>query len=203
MAGLQAEFHNAAEGLEIPSAELKEIHSPLEYAFWLTEQPPPPMTAHMLPIYEKLCAQSQRILEKCDTRLMQELCEEALAKKSVIHGRFNSAALCEYYGELILKDYSSSSYGIPVWDLAYLLNYGMLKLGRGRSIIRGGIAEYEKRRPLSRKEKSVLRLLLQLPMEFIYAISDWQEQRLTAGQFADLLLCEEKLLQQRKDEAEI
>jgi len=49
----------------------------------------------------------------------------------------------------------------------------------------------------------VLRLLLQLPMEFIYAISDWQEQRLTAGQFADLLLCEEKLLQQRKDEAEI
>ncbi|MBQ9992704.1 MAG: hypothetical protein IJP33_04675 [Firmicutes bacterium] len=195
MAGLLAEFHNAAEGLEIPGAPLENINSPLEYAFWLTEQAPPPMTLHMLPIYEKLCQQAQKNFEKCDNGLMKELCEAAKEQKQVIHGRFRTQTLCEFYGELLIRDFANASYGLPVWDLAYLLHYALLKLGKEPGLIHSMLGEYEKRRRLSRDEKAMLRLLVQLPMEFIYGISDWHEQQLTGEDFAELLLLEERALQ--------
>lgn len=193
-AALLAEFHNASQGFFIPDAPLEAVSSPLEYAFWLTEQPPPPMTVHIMPIYQQLCETAQNVLEKAADTVTEELCEEAKHHGQVIQGRFNEQAICEHYGELLIVDYSTASYGLPAWELAYLLNRGLFLLGRDRGSIKGAIAEYEKRRRLTKAEKHLLNRLLCLPMEFVFAISDWQEQKINGEIFAETVLQEERIL---------
>ena len=199
LAALLGQFHLAAQNLNIPHADLKQINMPTEYAFWLIEQPPPPMTVHMLPLYNELCEQSQKALEKINSQSLQNLCDTAVSQKLTAHGRFNENAVSEIYGELLITDYSSASYGLPVWDLAYLLNRGLLLLGKDNGIIQGALSEYQKFRDLSQEEKMILNDLMLLPMEFIFAISDWQEQKLTGDAFAEILMKEEKILPLRRN----
>ena len=200
IAGLSAllgEFHLKTQGFSIKGAELPILVTPDEIIREALQMEPPPLNSQNVETFRRLFRRTEKVLAVLPREAIISLSRRSLKEKLVVHGGFCVGNIIDYASEAIIVDFSDAAYGLPVWDLIFFINNCLAVLGYDRELIRTAVIAYEDLRRLSREEREVFSVGIDLPLGFINALVKWSSHAIDSREFNTCLMQEEILLNRR------